>query len=119
ELTAAERAHMVAVEQELALVRDEAAQRAQHARLAGAVRADQHHPGSGLDGERHVADGVHPLELHREVVELDHRIDLEVRRTTAKNGAPKNAVTTPIGSSEGDSTVRATTSVRTRKPPPH
>ena len=33
-----------------------------------------------------------------------------VRSTTAKNGAPKNAVTTPIGSSAGDITVRAITS---------
>ena len=39
-----------------------------------------------------------------------------VRRTIAKNGAPKNAVTTPIGSSAGDSTVRAMTSAKTRKP---
>ena len=41
-----------------------------------------------------------------------------VLSTIAKNGAPQKAVTTPIGSSGGETTVRATTSARTRKPPP-
>ena len=35
-----------------------------------------------------------------------------------KNGAPKNAVTTPSGISAGASAVRATTSASTRKPAP-
>ena len=40
------------------------------------------------------------------------------RSTSAKNGAPKNAVTTPIGSSPGEITVRAITSASTRNPAP-
>ena len=47
-----------------------------------------------------------------------HAVLRLVRRTTAKNGAPKKAVTTPIGSSAGDITVRAITSARTRNPAP-
>ena len=50
--------------------------------------------------------------------ERGHAYRLLVRSTTAKNGAPKNAVTTPIGSSAGDITVRAITSAKTRKPAP-
>ena len=51
--------------------------------------------------------------------ERDHDAILrEVRSTTAKNGAPKNAVTTPIGSSAGESAVRAITSASTRNPAP-
>ena len=47
-----------------------------------------------------------------------HVNPLLVRSRIAKNGAPKNAVTTPIGSSAGDISVRASTSASTRKPPP-
>ena len=53
---------------------------------------------------------LQPKRRHTEAIRL------EVRRTTAKNGAPKNAVTTPIGSSPGESAVRAITSANTRKP---
>jgi len=42
-----------------------------------------------------------------------------VRRTRTKNGAPKNAVTTPIGISAGDMTVRASRSARARNAPPN
>ena len=38
--------------------------------------------------------------------------------TNKKKGAPKNAVTTPIGSSAGDCRVRAKRSVRMRKDAP-
>src|SRR5437667_11884450 len=41
-----------------------------------------------------------------------------VRRTSAKNGAPKNAVTMRRGISAGASAVRAITSARTRNPAP-
>ena len=40
------------------------------------------------------------------------------RRIQTNAGAPTTAVTTPIGSSAGDSTVRASVSASTRKPPP-
>ena len=41
-----------------------------------------------------------------------------LRRTRAKNGAPKKAVITPMGSSAGAMTVRATRSARIRKAAP-
>ncbi len=41
-----------------------------------------------------------------------------VRRMKTKNGAPRNAVTTPSGSSAGEMRVRATMSTRTRNAPP-
>ena len=47
------------------------------------------------------------VEPHGEAAQLDQRIDFDVRRTSAKNGAPRNAVTTPIGSSAGEMIVRA------------
>ena len=42
-----------------------------------------------------------------------------VRSTRTKNGPPSRAVTTPIGSSDGAATVRATTSVSARNAPPN
>src|SRR5205807_8008650 len=118
ELPPAEPAHVAAVEPRVAGERKQPAERAEHARLPGAVRADQHHPLLGGDVEREVAHRLGAVEADAEISELDHRIDLAVRRTTAKNGAPKNAVTTPIGSSPGDTTVRARTSASTRNPAP-
>ena len=74
------------------------------------------------------------LHLEREAVDDDGSVELDsepldgqrrhvptilvVRRTRAKNGAPKNAVTTPMGSSAGAATVRARTSARTRNAAP-
>jgi hypothetical protein len=40
------------------------------------------------------------------------------RKTIRKNGAPKNAVTTPIGSSAGEITIRARRSVNARNAAP-
>ena len=42
-----------------------------------------------------------------------------VRSTRTKNGAPKNAVTTPMGISAGEATVRARRSASTRNAPPN
>ncbi len=114
----AERADVSAVDRRLAVEGEQAAECTQDARLACAVRADEHHPLVGGDLERHAAHGYGAVEPDREVAELDHRIVRAERRTTAKNGAPKNAVTTPIGSSAGETMVRASTSARTRKPAP-
>ena len=59
-----------------------------------------------LDRERDAVDDVPAAELDRDPLEREraHRdaILRVVRSTIAKNGAPKNAVTTPIGSSAGD-----------------
>ena len=103
---------------------DQPGDRAQQAGLAGAVRPDQRHPIAALDRERHAVHDVAPAEPDGDVAERERclrhydAIRFEVRSTIAKNGAPKNAVTTPIGSSPGDSAVRAITSASTRKPPP-
>src|SRR5205085_801711 len=94
---------------------DEADDRAQGRRLPRAVRTDQRQPLARRDLERHAVECACRAELDRDVAQLDHRV---LRRTRAKNGAPKKAVITPIGSSCGESTVRASTSVRARKPAP-
>ena len=64
---------------------------------------------------------AHAVERDRDVLRPEHHgpTVLVVRRTTAKKGAPRNAVTTPIGSCAGATTVRATRSMRTRKPAPN
>src|SRR5207249_1828457 len=90
-------------------------------RLSCSVRPDQRHPFAVLDTERDAVDDVPACELDgdaREGERAQAAILRDVRRTTAKNGAPKKAVTTPIGSSAGDSAVRAITSARTRNPAP-
>src|SRR5262249_41034259 len=106
ELTPRERANAPPAERDVAGERVQPRERAQDARLPRAVRADEDDPFPVGDRERDVADRVVAVIADGEVAELDHRIDLELRRTTAKNGQPKNAVTTPIGSSDGDSTLR-------------
>ena len=111
----------LAVETDLAAVGHEPGDRPHQARLSRAVRADQRHPLAALDRERHALDDVATAQLDGHALQSQRRhaaIRLEVRRTTAKNGAPKNAVTTPIGISAGESAVRAITSARTRNPPP-
>ena len=118
ELAATERPNVPSVDTRGAVERQEAAERAQHARLARPVRPDEHDPLVVRDLEREVADSLGATEPHGEIAELDHRIVLAERRTTAKNGAPKKAVTTPIGNSAGETMVRASTSASTRKPAP-
>src|SRR5262249_23502238 len=116
--TAAETASVPSVEQHLPLVPGEAGERAQGRSLPGAVRADEGRPAAALGPERELPHGGDGPEAHPQVACLDHAAPFDVRRTTAKNGAPQNAVTTPIGSSAGESSVRASTSARTRKPAP-
>src|SRR4029078_4412502 len=106
------------VTQRLALVGGEARERAQRRGLPRAVRPDQRGPASTLRTQREPAHGRDRPEPHPQVTRLDHRAVLELRRTIAKNGAPRNAVTTPMGSSAGERIVRATTSAKTRNPAP-
>ena len=87
--------------------------RAQERALAGAVRPDQRDPLARRDRRRVTpsSDGAPPSSTEQRVErERRHEKLLLVRSTIAKNGAPKNAVTTPIGSSAGETTVRASTS---------
>jgi len=111
----------LAVEHHRPLVVDKAGDRPQQRRLPGAVRPDQRHPLAVVDRERDAVDDVPAPELDRQTLDRERThvaILRDVRSTTAKNGAPKNAVTTPIGSSPGESAVRAITSARTRNPAP-
>src|SRR4051794_14181707 len=103
-----------------ALVRDQTGDGSQRRRLPRAVGTDERDPFSVVHVRSQPFDHVLPAERDRDSIERDrrHQYRLLVRRTTAKNGAPKNAVTTPIGSSAGDITVRAITSAKTRKPAP-
>ena len=69
--------------------------------------------------EPDAVDDARPRRLDRDAGDADHGPTVRVvRSTSAKNGAPTNAVTTPIGSSAGASAVRATTSASTRNAAP-
>src|SRR6185503_1026412 len=109
-----------AQQRHVALVGDEPGDRAEQRRLPGAVRADQRDPFPALHDGADVADDGPSAERHGHGVEFDrfHARPPRVRRTKAKNGAPKRAVITPIGTSAGASAVRATTSARIRNPAP-
>ena len=114
-------AHVVAADLDGALPRDEPGDRPEQRALPGAVRADDRYPLPRLDRAADAVEDPGPAELDRQLSQRQRRHGptlLLVRSTTAKNGAPKKAVTTPIGSSAGDTTVRASTSQRTRNPPP-
>ena len=94
--------------------------RAQQRRLARAVGADDRQPAAGLDGQPHRLQHPRAAVARRQPDDLDARSAVHRRRAPtqsrpAKNGAPTNAVTTPIGSSAGASTTRATRSASTRK----
>ena len=121
ELPAGETAERYAVELDRPLRADETRNGPQKGRLPGAVGADQRHPLPRFHGRRDVVQHARAAELDAQVLEgqSTHGPTIRlVRRTIAKKGAPKNAVTTPIGSSAGDIAVRAITSAKTRKPAP-
>src|SRR5262249_10213505 len=120
ELPAGQCGRVVTEDRHRAFVADQAGDRAERRRLAGAVRTDQRDPLARFDRRREAVDDAGPTERHGERIERERAqacLRL-VRKTTAKKGAPKKAVTTPIGSSAGDITVRAITSANTRKPAP-
>src|SRR5262249_47587087 len=99
----------------------QAGRRPQDRGLASAVGPDEAQP---PPGGRPAADAVQHLGLVQgdaEVVDRQatHVSTAPVPRSTQMNaGAPTSAVTTPMGSSEGASTVRARVSASTRKPAP-
>ena len=101
-------------------VGDEPRGRSQHRRLARAVRTDDAHPFARVQD---VVERLHCDVLaiqHTEITESEHRhrADSLVRRSNKKNGAPKNAVTTPIGVSAGSDNTRLGMSASTRNAPP-
>ena len=70
-------------------------------RLPGAVGADQAHPFAVAHASVTGPTTVTPLKETDDVAPGDHEEPLIVRRTRRKNGAPRKAVTTPMGSSAG------------------
>ena len=100
---------------------DQAGNRAQHRGLACAVGTDQRQPFAGRHGEREFAHHLMTVIRHRHSLELQRNHGSTVRAermTTMKNGAPRNAVTTPMGISAGEATVRARASASTRNAAP-
>src|SRR5436190_20571178 len=101
-------------------MRNDAGGGSQQRGLPGAVRPDDAEPRCGLDLDRdvvqHDALAEHDLELAD--LECHAAPSRPVRITTMKNGAPIRAVITPIGSSAGAITVRATVSARIRNAAP-
>jgi hypothetical protein len=100
---------------------------AQQGRLAGAVGPDDRQPPAGFHGEPDAVEHAGAAVRGREPDDLDpgagrgrcrHRRLAPTHSRPAKNGAPMNAVTTPMGSSAGARTTRATRSHSTRKAPP-
>src|SRR5205807_5866069 len=122
DLAARAREHRAPFDEDRAGECDQSGERAQDGRLAGAVGADQRDPLSSLDRGRDVAHDPCASERHGQIADFHRRAHMTILRvvlkTTAKKGAPKKAITTPIGSSDGDKTVRAIRSARTRKPAP-
>ena len=93
----------------------------QHAGLAGAVGADEAQPASGRHA-RATADGrtIRSPYATADLAErqVAHTLLRRVRSSRMKNGAPKNAVTTPMGVSAGFCSMRPGTSARIRKAAP-
>ena len=121
ELGPTEPGGVAAVERDGAREGHQARDRPQQRRLPRPVRADERDPLALRNVEIDVAHDRPPAELHGHPPEADRRhaaVVLVERRTSAKKGAPRNAVTTPSGISAGESAVRAITSARTRNPAP-
>ncbi len=121
ELAAADLLEGPAVEPDLARERHETRECTKQGRLPRAVRPDERDPLALRDVRVDAIDDRASAQLDRDAAQFE-RAHAEpprvVRRTSAKNGAPKKAVTTPSGISAGESAVRATTSASTRKPAP-
>ena len=102
--------------------RRQAGDRSQQRALPGAVRPDDAQPLARLDLESTRRSIAHaPTDADAEADAPHRRAHGEVRderKTMRKNGAPKNAVTTPIGSSAGEITIRARRSANARKAAP-
>ena len=118
---AAQRAEVFLVDADRAAVRHQAGHRAQQRGLARSVRPDQGEPAARGHGTGHRVQHRNMVEFHAEVVDTQGthvRTAAVERRIQMNTGEPTRAVTTPMGSSAGDTTVRARVSARTRKPAP-
>src|SRR6185295_11652727 len=99
-----------------------AADGAQQRRLAGAIRSDHGDPLAGIDIKRDAGQHLGAAQSNVQRVNRERTHDDirdVVRSTTAKNGAPQNAVTTPIGISAGLARTRPARSASTRNAPPY
>src|SRR5690606_1123338 len=94
---------------------------AQQRRLAGPVGPDDRQPLAVGHRQVDVVEHARAAEGDGHTRCLDHAVTprREVRSTSTKNGAPKKAVTTPIGISAGDAMVRPSRSASTRHAPPN
>ena len=120
-----QRRHRHPVDPDRPVVGDEAGHGSEQGGLPGAVGPDDPHPLPRPDLLGQVRQRRDRVVAHRDARRTRSRRDLHVlrptrreRRTNKKNGAPTNAVTTPIGISLGASTVRAATSATMRKAAP-
>src|SRR5581483_7491223 len=121
-LAARQRRRPPAAEEQLAGPGREPGNEAQQRRLARAVGADDRQPLAPRDV--HVDAPQHRVAVvgHRGGAAVDHDVTpsrRDERSTRMKNGAPKNAVTTPMGISAGDDSVRASRSATHRNAPPN
>src|SRR5262245_59942812 len=97
-------------------------QGAQERRLPRPVRAHDREPLAAADLEGHAPEDLHAVVAGADRARFEDRRHARrgVRRrsTHRKKGAPKSAVMTPTGNSEGRAAVRATVSTITRNPAP-
>ena len=112
---------LTATNADLALVRDEAGDGAGQGRFPCSVGADDAQPSSPLDAGRNAGQDGGPAQNDRRSFDIEHfqLSFLDWRSTTKKKGAPKNAVTTPSGTSPGEMTVRAMRSAKMRNAAPN
>ena len=121
QLHAAQSADVVATDGDIARELGQARDGAQDAALPGAVWPDQGQPLARRHIEVNLLYRIEAPIRDREVAQADrtHSSAALVERMTAmKNGAPMKAVSTPMDSSAGATTVRAAVSARTRNAPP-
>src|SRR5690606_15076261 len=120
-VAAAQPCGRAAGELEVAPARHDPGEPAQQRRLAGPVGPDDRERAALGDREPDPVEEPLAGDLDDDVVAADHPSTprREVRSTRMKNGAPKNAVTTPIGISAGAATVRARRSAAHRNAPPN
>jgi hypothetical protein len=106
---------------DLAAEVDEAGDRAQDGRLARPVGTDHRRPRAGFGLQRQVVHDFLVLVRrgHGGGGDLHHAVRAPRRNTIKKNGAPKNAVITPMGISAGATSVRPARSARIRNAAPN
>ena len=93
----------------------------QHRRLAGTVGANEAKPLARIQDVIEVDNSIDAVVTDTKIAKAKraHCDVCRVRRSRRKNGAPKNAVTTPIGVSAGLASTRLGMSAATRNAAPN